>query len=139
MSIWRESHPVRNRVFVPGEAGYNFPMGTPLWECRKNSYLWRWQKKRQVLGTDKETPSEEENETLKKRLKELEGCLPYAELQNLALNTVIDIAEEQGIQLRKKTGPNSSPTLRAERPERQYCLQTVWPLQTGLLPTKVGQ
>ena len=54
----------------------------------------------------KKTPPEEENETLKKRLKELEGRLHYAELQNhLALNTVIDIAEEQGIQIRKKTGP----------------------------------
>ena len=52
----------------------------------------------------KKPPPEEENETLKKRLKELEGCLPYAELQNLALNTMIDIAEEQGIQFRKKSG-----------------------------------
>ena len=74
---------------------------------QKNLYLWRWQKKRQVLWYEQRTPPppEEENETLKKRLKELEGCLPYAELQNLALNTMIDIAEEQGIQIRKKPGP----------------------------------
>ena len=91
------------------------------------------------MAQTKKTPPEEEIEALKKRLKELEGCLPYAELQNLALNTMIDIAEEQGIQIRKKRGPNSNPTLRAERPERQDRLQTVWPLQTGLLPTKVGR
>ena len=56
------------------------------------------------MAQTKKTPPEEEIEALKKRLKELEGCLPYAELQNLALNTMIDIAEEQGIQIRKKNG-----------------------------------
>ena len=56
------------------------------------------------MAQTKKTPPEEEIEALKKRLKELEGCLPYAELQNLALNTMIDIAEEQGILIRKKTG-----------------------------------
>ena len=56
------------------------------------------------MAQTKKTPPEEEIEALKKRLKELEGCLPYAELQNLALNTMIDIAEEQGIQFRKKSG-----------------------------------
>lgn len=46
----------------------------------------------------------DENEMLKQRLKELEKRLKNAELQNLALNTMIDIAEEQGIQIRKKSG-----------------------------------
>lgn len=56
------------------------------------------------MARTKKTPPEEENEALKKRLKELEERLHYAELQNLALNTMIDIAEEQGIQIRKKSG-----------------------------------
>jgi transposase-like protein len=46
----------------------------------------------------------EENETLKRRVKELEERLRFSELQNLALNTMIDIAEEQGIEIRKKSG-----------------------------------
>ena len=56
-----------------------------------------------MARTKKQSP-EEENEGLKKRVKELEDRLRYAELQNLALNTMIDIAEEQGIRIRKKSG-----------------------------------
>jgi len=52
----------------------------------------------------KKTNPTEENEALKKHIKELENRLHYSELQNLALNTMIDIAEEQGIQIRKKSG-----------------------------------
>ena len=46
----------------------------------------------------------DENEALKRRIKELEERLRFSELQNLALNTMIDIAEEQGIEIRKKSG-----------------------------------
>ena len=46
----------------------------------------------------------DENEVLKRRVKELEERLRFSELQNLALNTMIDIAEEQGIDIRKKSG-----------------------------------
>ena len=56
------------------------------------------------MARAKRQSPETENEALKKRLKELEDRLHYAELQNLALNTMIDIAEEQGIQIRKKSG-----------------------------------
>ena len=35
----------------------------------------------------------------------------------------------------KNLGPSSRSTLRAGRPVSQYRLQTVWPLQTGFLPT----
>ena len=56
------------------------------------------------MARTKKQPPETENEALKKRLKELEARLHYAELQNLALNTMIDIAEEQGIRIRKKSG-----------------------------------
>ena len=47
----------------------------------------------------KRTPEELEAE-VKRLTKELE----WAKLQNLALNTLIDIAEEQGIRIRKKSG-----------------------------------
>jgi hypothetical protein len=46
-----------------------------------------------------QTPSELEAE-IKRLTKELE----WAKLQNKALNTPIDIAESQGIQIRKKSG-----------------------------------
>lgn len=41
---------------------------------------------------------------LEEQLKELKKRLREAELKNLALNTMIDIAEEQGMQIRKKSG-----------------------------------
>ena len=47
----------------------------------------------------KRTPEELESE-VKRLTKELE----WAQLQNKALNTLIDIAESQGIQIRKKSG-----------------------------------
>lgn len=47
----------------------------------------------------KRTPEELEAE-VKRLTKELE----WAKLQNKALNTLIDIAEEQGIRIRKKSG-----------------------------------
>lgn len=47
----------------------------------------------------KQTPEELEAE-VKRLTKELE----WAKLQNKALNTLIDIAEEQGIRIRKKSG-----------------------------------
>ena len=50
-------------------------------------------------GWKKQTPSELEAE-IKRLTKELE----WAKLQNKALNTMIDIAESQGIQIRKKSG-----------------------------------
>ena len=47
----------------------------------------------------KQTPLELEAE-IKRLTRELE----WAKLQNKALNTMIDIAESQGIQIRKKSG-----------------------------------
>ena len=51
------------------------------------------------LPMKQQTPSELEAE-IKRLTKELE----WAKLQNKALNTLIDIAESQGIQIRKKSG-----------------------------------
>lgn len=45
-------------------------------------------------------------EALEKRLKELEKQLEYAQMKNVALETLIDVAEDQlKIKIRKKSGP----------------------------------
>ena len=43
-------------------------------------------------------------EQLQKQLQKLEKQLQFERDRNLALNTLIDIAEEQGIKIRKKSG-----------------------------------
>lgn len=43
-------------------------------------------------------------EALEKQVKLLEAKLKRSQDRNLALNTLIDIAEEQGIRIRKKSG-----------------------------------
>jgi hypothetical protein len=43
-------------------------------------------------------------EELEKQVKALEAKLKRSEDKNLALNVLIDIAEEQGIRVRKKSG-----------------------------------
>ena len=43
-------------------------------------------------------------EELEAEVKRLTKELEWAQLQNKALNTLINIAEEQGIQIRKKSG-----------------------------------
>lgn len=53
------------------------------------------------------TPEEkQEKEALEKRIKELEKALEYAKLKNIAVETMVDIAEKQfKISIRKKAGP----------------------------------
>lgn len=53
------------------------------------------------------TPEEkQEKAILEKRIKELEKALEYAKLKNIAVETMIDIAEKQfKISIRKKAGP----------------------------------
>lgn len=60
--------------------------------------------KEEIMARAKKMDPSEENELLKKRIRELEASLHHEELKNLALNTMIDIAEEQGIPIRKKSG-----------------------------------
>lgn len=56
------------------------------------------------MAKAKKTDPSEENALLKQRIRDLEAQLHQSELKNLALNTMIDIAEEQGIKIRKKSG-----------------------------------
>jgi transposase-like protein len=53
------------------------------------------------------TPEEKQEKVLlEKRIKELEKALGYAKLKNIAVETMIDVAEEQfRITIRKKAGP----------------------------------
>lgn len=72
--------------------------------------VWHWV---QQYGLGKElslasmTPQEkQEKAALEKRIKELEKALEMAKLKNVAIETMIDIAEEQlKISIRKKSGP----------------------------------
>lgn len=67
----------------------------------------------QLYGIEKElslttmTPQERQDKAaLEKRIKELEKALEYAKFKNIAIETMIDIAEEQfKIPIRKKSGP----------------------------------
>lgn len=43
-------------------------------------------------------------EAQRRQIEKLEKQLKYSQDRNLALNTLIDIAEEQGIKIRKKSG-----------------------------------
>lgn len=45
-----------------------------------------------------------EREELESQIADLKQRLHQAEMQNLALNTLIDVAEEQGLAIRKKCG-----------------------------------
>lgn len=62
--------------------------------------------------SSKEEPMAKQEPTLKdpmidaleKRIQDLEKLLKHSQLKNRALETMIDIAEEQGIQIRKKSG-----------------------------------
>jgi hypothetical protein len=52
--------------------------------------------------TEKERQKQEE---LQKRIKELEKQLEFAQMKNIALETLIDVAEEQlSVPIRKKAG-----------------------------------
>jgi len=52
-----------------------------------------------------EEPMKEKSRAeLESELAKVKKELEWAKLQNLALNTMIDIAEEQGIRIRKKSG-----------------------------------
>ena len=53
---------------------------------------------------DEEPMKKRTQEELEAEVKRLTKELEWAQLQNKALNTLINIAEEQGIQIRKKSG-----------------------------------
>ena len=68
---------------------------------------------RETVETDTDMPNQKVHqvedqdaliETQRKQIEKLEKQLKYSQDKVLALNTLIDIAEEQGIRIRKKSG-----------------------------------
>jgi hypothetical protein len=58
-------------------------------------------------STPSSVPEEDQSAVigqLQKQLEKLEKQLQFEKDRNLALNTLIDICEEQGIRIRKKSG-----------------------------------
>jgi transposase len=87
-----------------------FKLGTPT---LINSWIERFSFEELELSSDckysqdmkKKLQTSEAQELLEARVKELEKALAYSKLETLALNTLIDVAEEhEGIRIRKKSG-----------------------------------
>jgi hypothetical protein len=72
-------------------------------------------------------------EAQKKQIARLEKDLKYSQDKNVALNVLIDIAEEQGIKIRKNLGPSGRAPERLPRLYRRVQLRPAWPKQTGVL------
>ena len=77
--------------------------------------MWRYRlqdsKKGSIFASGNDTKvvgdkpmAEKTKAQLEAELAQVKKDLEWAKLQNKALNTLIDIAEEQGIQIRKKSG-----------------------------------
>ena len=80
----------------------------PAWEYKK--IIRRWQERYsdeihlslQMMSTKDRT----DHKALEKRIKELEKQLERAQMKNVALETMIDIAEsDYKLEIRKKSGP----------------------------------
>lgn len=74
-------------------------------------YTWRSQlqesEKNCIFAAEndiKVSMQDPERKAYERRIAELEKRLHKAEMQNMALNTMLDIAEEQGLPIRKKSG-----------------------------------
>ena len=73
------------------------------------SWVSRYRKKKNVVSLQSDTKPLEDMARKKKEEKSpevlaLEARVRELELQNLALNTLIDVAERNGIDIRKKSG-----------------------------------
>ena len=73
------------------------------------SWVSRYRKKKNVVSLQSDTKPLEDMARKKKEEKSpevllLEARIRELELQNLALNTLIDVAERNGIEIRKKSG-----------------------------------
>ena len=77
--------------------------------CLIRSWVCRYRKKKNVVSLQADTNPLEDMARKKKEEKSpevllLEARIRELELQNLALNTLIDVAERNGIDIRKKSG-----------------------------------
>jgi len=80
----------------------------PKWEYKKIIRRWqdRYSEQLHVSLQDMSSKERADNKALEKRIKELEKQLELAQMKNVALNTMIDIAEnDYKLEIRKKSGP----------------------------------
>jgi transposase-like protein len=73
------------------------------------NWVSRYRKRENIVSLQAETKTAEDMARKKKEEKSpdvlaLEARIRELELQNLALNTLIDVAERNGIEIRKKSG-----------------------------------
>ena len=92
------------------------------------NWVCRYRKRENVVSLQAESKPVEDMARKKKESEKsadvlaLEARIRELELQNLALNTLIDVAERNGIEIRKNLGPSSRGTQRAAWPDHQCCL-----------------
>ena len=79
--------------------------------CGSTIATWRSRlqdsKKSSIFAADlkpRKVMQDAERQELESQIADLKQRLHKAEMQNLALNTLIDVAEEQGLAIRKKCG-----------------------------------
>ncbi|MGQ8338991.1 hypothetical protein ACUNWD_20725 [Sunxiuqinia sp. A32] len=80
----------------------------PPWEYKKIIRRWQERYSDEIHLTLRSMSSKErtDQKALEKRIKELEKQLELAQMKNVALNTMIDIAEtDYKLEIRKKSGP----------------------------------
>jgi transposase-like protein len=115
MRILRKFTPKEKRdeivaAYLGGENSYE-ELGKYYNVDPKTIMVWvsRYKKSKKVVSLQSETKPAEDMARKKKEEKSpevllLEARIRELELQNLALNTLIDVAERNGIEIRKKSG-----------------------------------
>ena len=101
-------------AYLTGENSYE-ELGEYYGVSPQNIRLWvhRHRKSKKVVSLQSETKPSEDMARKKKAEKSpdvlaLEARIRELELQNLALKTLIDVAERNGIEIRKKSGAKQS-------------------------------
>jgi len=98
------------RVYLTGNYSYEELANiynVPLTNVR--TWVWRYRYSENVVSLQSDSNPFEDMARKKKEEKSadvlaLEARIRELELQNLALNTLIDVAERNGIEIRKKSG-----------------------------------
>ena len=98
-------------AYLTGDKSYE-ELGDYYGVCPKTirTWVWRHRKSGKVVSLQADTKPVEDMALKKKETEKsaevlaLEARIRELELQNLALNTLIDVAERNGIGIRKKSG-----------------------------------
>ena len=99
------------RVYLTGDKSYEEvanQYGVPL--TNVHTWVWRYRNSKKIVSLQTDSKPGEDMARKKKDAEKsadvlaLEARIRELELQNLALNTLIDVAEKNGIDIRKKSG-----------------------------------